>query len=97
MALAVVKAFSLEHVRRLTPLEEWAPARGEGRNGKGQEGKAGGAKDLRPLDRGPSATGTAGSCAIACPTSGSSRPSRPAGHRAVCVSATVPTLRCRMT
>ena len=39
MALAVVKAFSLEHVRRLTPLEEWALREVKGATVKGRKAK----------------------------------------------------------
>ena len=96
MALAVVKAFSLEHVRRLTPLEEWALREVKGATVKGRKAKPEARRIYDPLtedirDR---------NCWILCdclPDEWSSRPSRPAGHRAVCVSATVPTLRCRMT
>ena len=39
MVLAVVKAFSLEHVRWLTPLEEWALREVKGATVKGRKAK----------------------------------------------------------
>ena len=73
------------------------PARGQGRESRGQEGGAGGAKDLRPLDRGPPQAEPLDPVQLPSPRVGAAGQRAPSGDRTASISATVPTLRCRMT